>query len=115
MQSLVPVQQLGDTSFLLLRGARFLTDASEQAWQSLKRRSKSQAPNPEQIQELKVKNKNDKSKPKNVVRGSSLVPGSDCTTLKGRTTIVFGTYTMKLPRFARHDRKNARPAMTPGT
>jgi hypothetical protein len=48
-------------------------------------------PNPKQIQKLKVKNKNDKSKPKDVVRGFSLVPGWDCTTLKGRTTIVFGT------------------------
>jgi hypothetical protein len=48
--------------------------------------------NPKQysIQKLKVKNKNDKSKPKNVVRGFSLVQWQDCTTLKGRTTIVFG-------------------------
>jgi hypothetical protein len=42
------------------------------------------------IQKSKVKNKNDKSKTKNVVRGFSLVQGQDCTTLKGRTTIAFG-------------------------
>jgi len=41
-------------------------------------------------QKLKVKNKSDKSKPKNVVRGFSLVQWQDCTTLKGRTTTVFG-------------------------
>jgi hypothetical protein len=43
-----------------------------------------------EIQEAKAKNQNHKSKRKNVVRGFSLVPGRDCTTLKGRTTIVLG-------------------------
>jgi hypothetical protein len=43
-----------------------------------------------QIQKLKVKDQNDNSKRKNVVRGFSLVPGQDRTTLKGRTTILFG-------------------------
>ena len=33
-----------------------------------------------------------------VVRGFSLVPGQDCTTLKGRTTIVFGIWPVRLPR-----------------
>jgi hypothetical protein len=37
-----------------------------------------------EIQKLKAKNQNDNSKCKNVVRGFSLVPGQDCTTLKGR-------------------------------
>jgi len=41
-------------------------------------------------QKSKGKNQNDKSKLKNVVRGFRLVPRWDCTTLKGRTTIVFG-------------------------
>lgn len=49
------------------------------------------AANPKQIQKLKVKNQNDNSRPKNVVRGFSLVPRCDCTTLKGRTTIVSRT------------------------
>jgi len=35
---------------------------------------------------------------KNVVRGFSLVPGQDCTTLKGRTTIVFGILPTGLSR-----------------
>jgi len=43
-----------------------------------------------EIQKSKGKNQNDNSKCKNVVRGFSLVQGQDCTTLKGRTTIVFG-------------------------
>jgi hypothetical protein len=43
-----------------------------------------------EIQKSKAKSQNDKSKWKSVVRGFSLVPGRDCTTLKGRTTIVLG-------------------------
>ena len=52
-----------------------------------------------ETQRLNVKDQNDESKCKSIVRGScpphsfgrrvSLVPGQDCTTLKGRTTIVF--------------------------
>jgi hypothetical protein len=43
-----------------------------------------------EIQKSKGKNQNDNSKRKNVVRGFSLGQGQECTTLKGRTTIVFG-------------------------
>ena len=49
-------------------------------------------------QRSKIKNKNDRSKSKNVVRGFSLVPRWDCTTLKGRTTIIFGISSIGLPR-----------------
>ncbi len=47
-------------------------------------------PNPRRIQKSAVKNRNDKSRARDVVRGFSLVPGRDCPNLKGRTTIVFG-------------------------
>jgi len=47
------------------------------------------------IQKLKGKNQNDKLKCKNVVRGFSLVPGWYCTTLKSRTTTVFGLIIQK--------------------
>ena len=39
-----------------------------------------------------------KQSAKNVVRGFSLVPGWDCTTLEGRTTTAFGVWRMRLPR-----------------
>ena len=42
-----------------------------------------------------VKNQNDKPKRKNVVRGFSLARGQDCTTLKGRTTIAFGIWSLR--------------------
>ena len=42
------------------------------------------------------------------------MPGRDCTTLKGRTTIVFAIYPRGLPRFARNDNKSEVLAVTGG-
>ena len=55
-------------------------------------------------QKSRVKNQNDKSKRKDVVRGFSLLPGRDSTTPKGRTTVVLGMWQMSLLRFARNDK-----------
>jgi hypothetical protein len=55
---------------------------------------------PNRIQKPKIKNKNDKQKCKDVVRGFSLVPWRECTTLKGGTTVMLGIWQMRLPRRA---------------
>jgi hypothetical protein len=52
-----------------------------------------------QNQRAKIKMTNQKANiSENVVRGFSLVPGQDRTTLKGRTAIVFGIKPTGLPR-----------------
>ena len=40
------------------------------------------------------------------------MPKQDCTTLKGRTTVVFEIWPMRLPRFARNDKTVNGLAMT---